>query len=110
LEDLGIAFELTVVSAHRTPKRMIDYAESARERGIKVIIAGAGGAARRGRPSTRAWGATACRTAARRGTPAARAAGDCRAPQRTPANQLRSGALAPKMTSTTLLLRKPVMC
>jgi 5-(carboxyamino)imidazole ribonucleotide mutase len=45
LEDLGIAFELTVVSAHRTPKRMIDYAESARARGIKVIIAGAGGAA-----------------------------------------------------------------
>jgi 5-(carboxyamino)imidazole ribonucleotide mutase len=45
LEDLGIAFELAVVSAHRTPKRMIDYAESARERGIKVIIAGAGGAA-----------------------------------------------------------------
>ena len=45
LEELGIAFELTVVSAHRTPKRMIDYAESARERGIKVIIAGAGGAA-----------------------------------------------------------------
>ena len=45
LEDLGIAFELTVVSAHRTPKRMVDYAESARDRGIKVIIAGAGGAA-----------------------------------------------------------------
>ncbi len=45
LEDMGIAFELTVVSAHRTPKRMIDYAESARDRGIKVIIAGAGGAA-----------------------------------------------------------------
>lgn len=45
LEELGIAFELTVVSAHRTPKRMIDYAESARKRGIKVIIAGAGGAA-----------------------------------------------------------------
>ena len=45
LEELGIAYELTVVSAHRTPKRMIDYAESARERGIKVIIAGAGGAA-----------------------------------------------------------------
>ena len=45
LEELGVAFELTVVSAHRTPKRMIDYAESARERGIKVIIAGAGGAA-----------------------------------------------------------------
>ena len=45
LEDMGIAFELTVVSAHRSPKRMIDYAESARERGIKVIVAGAGGAA-----------------------------------------------------------------
>ena len=45
LEDMGIAFELTVVSAHRTPKRMVDYAESARDRGIKVIIAGAGGAA-----------------------------------------------------------------
>ena len=45
LEELGIAYELTVVSAHRTPKRMIDYAESARERVIKVIIAGAGGAA-----------------------------------------------------------------
>jgi 5-(carboxyamino)imidazole ribonucleotide mutase len=45
LEDMGIAFELTVVSAHRTPKRMIDYAESARGRGIKVIVAGAGGAA-----------------------------------------------------------------
>ena len=45
LEELGIAYELTVVSAHRTPQRMIDYAGSARERGIKVIIAGAGGAA-----------------------------------------------------------------
>jgi len=45
LEELGIAYELTVVSAHRTPKRMIDYAESARDRGIKVIVAGAGGAA-----------------------------------------------------------------
>lgn len=45
LEEIGIAFELTVVSAHRTPQRMIDYAESARERGIKVIVAGAGGAA-----------------------------------------------------------------
>ena len=45
LEDMGIAFELTVVSAHRTPKRMIEYAESARERGLKVIVAGAGGAA-----------------------------------------------------------------
>ena len=45
LEELGIGYELTVVSAHRTPRRMIDYAESARERGIKVIVAGAGGAA-----------------------------------------------------------------
>jgi 5-(carboxyamino)imidazole ribonucleotide mutase len=45
LKDLGIAFELTVVSAHRTPKRMMDYAASARERGLKVIIAAAGGAA-----------------------------------------------------------------
>ena len=45
LEELGISYELTVVSAHRTPQRMIDYAESARERGLKVIVAGAGGAA-----------------------------------------------------------------
>jgi 5-(carboxyamino)imidazole ribonucleotide mutase len=45
LEDLGIPFELTVVSAHRTPQRMADYASSARSRGLKVIIAGAGGAA-----------------------------------------------------------------
>ncbi|WP_291777345.1 5-(carboxyamino)imidazole ribonucleotide mutase [Cecembia sp.] len=45
LEEMGVAFELTVVSAHRTPQRMIDYAQTARERGIKVIIAGAGGAA-----------------------------------------------------------------
>lgn len=45
LEDLKIQFELTVVSAHRTPKRMVDYASSARIRGLKVIVAGAGGAA-----------------------------------------------------------------
>jgi 5-(carboxyamino)imidazole ribonucleotide mutase len=45
LTQLGIKFELTVVSAHRTPLRMIDYAQSARSRGLKVIIAGAGGAA-----------------------------------------------------------------
>src|SRR5688572_13782976 len=45
LKGFDIAFELTVVSAHRTPKRMFDYAASAKERGIKVIIAGAGGAA-----------------------------------------------------------------
>lgn len=45
LEDLGVAFELTIVSAHRTPDRMFDYAKSAKERGLKAIIAGAGGAA-----------------------------------------------------------------
>jgi 5-(carboxyamino)imidazole ribonucleotide mutase len=45
LEQMGIKFELTIVSAHRTPERMVDYARSARERGLKVIIAGAGGAA-----------------------------------------------------------------
>jgi len=45
LEDFGIPFELTVVSAHRTPLRMMEYASQAKERGLKVIIAGAGGAA-----------------------------------------------------------------
>src|SRR6478735_5691910 len=45
LRELGAAFELTVVSAHRTPDRMRDYASGAAERGLKVIIAGAGGAA-----------------------------------------------------------------
>jgi 5-(carboxyamino)imidazole ribonucleotide mutase len=45
LEEFKIPFELTVVSAHRTPQRMMDYATSARHRGLKVIIAGAGGAA-----------------------------------------------------------------
>ena len=45
LRSLGISFELTVVSAHRTPMRMVEYATKARERGLKVIIAGAGGAA-----------------------------------------------------------------
>src|SRR5258705_5391042 len=45
LDELKIPFELTVVSAHRTPKRMMDYALSAQGRGLKVIIAGAGGAA-----------------------------------------------------------------
>ncbi|ERM82142.1 N5-carboxyaminoimidazole ribonucleotide mutase [Rhodonellum psychrophilum GCM71 = DSM 17998] len=45
LEELGIGYELTVVSAHRTPLRMLEYAETARKRGLKVIIAGAGGAA-----------------------------------------------------------------
>ena len=45
LKEFGIAFELTVVSAHRTPERMFSYASSAQKRGLKVIIAGAGGAA-----------------------------------------------------------------
>ncbi|MBS4066725.1 MAG: 5-(carboxyamino)imidazole ribonucleotide mutase [Chitinophagaceae bacterium] len=45
LKEFDIAFELTVVSAHRTPLRMVEYAQSARDRGLKVIIAGAGGAA-----------------------------------------------------------------
>ena len=45
LKELGVDFEITVVSAHRTPKRMFEYAETAAERGLKVIIAGAGGAA-----------------------------------------------------------------
>ena len=45
LEELGVPYELTIVSAHRTPHRMLDYAESAREKGLKAIIAGAGGAA-----------------------------------------------------------------
>ncbi|MBE9555916.1 MAG: 5-(carboxyamino)imidazole ribonucleotide mutase [Proteobacteria bacterium] len=45
LEALGVAHEAKIVSAHRTPDRMTDYAKSARERGLQVIIAGAGGAA-----------------------------------------------------------------
>lgn len=45
LKEFGIEYELTVVSAHRTPLRMVEYAKTARERGLKVIIAGAGGAA-----------------------------------------------------------------
>src|SRR6195952_1991227 len=45
LEEFGIPFELTVVSAHRTPLRMVEYATKAAARGLKVITAGAGGAA-----------------------------------------------------------------
>lgn len=45
LKELGIEFEMTVVSAHRTPDLMFDYAKNAASRGLKVIIAGAGGAA-----------------------------------------------------------------
>ena len=45
LAELGVAHETRVVSAHRTPKRLYDYAAGARDRGLKAIIAGAGGAA-----------------------------------------------------------------
>lgn len=45
LEKVGVPYEITVVSAHRTPDRMFDYAKTAIKRGLKVIIAGAGGAA-----------------------------------------------------------------
>src|SRR6187200_2733279 len=45
LDALGVIHETRIVSAHRTPKRLYEYAQSARERGLKVIIAGAGGAA-----------------------------------------------------------------
>ena len=45
LDKLGVAHETKVVSAHRTPNRLYDYASSAKERGLKIIIAGAGGAA-----------------------------------------------------------------
>src|SRR5258707_519532 len=45
LDELGVAYEAKVVSAHRTPKRLYEYAETAKARGLKVIIAGAGGAA-----------------------------------------------------------------
>lgn len=45
LADLGVAYEAKIVSAHRTPDRLVAYAKSAKDRGLKVIIAGAGGAA-----------------------------------------------------------------
>ncbi|MBU24438.1 MAG: 5-(carboxyamino)imidazole ribonucleotide mutase [Gammaproteobacteria bacterium] len=45
LKGLGVSVEATVVSAHRTPERLMDYAKSARKRGLEVIVAGAGGAA-----------------------------------------------------------------
>ncbi len=45
LEELGVVYELTIVSAHRTPQRLMEYASTARSRGLKVIVAGAGGAA-----------------------------------------------------------------
>ena len=45
LKEFGVPFEMRIVSAHRTPEKMFEYAKSARERGLKVIVAGAGGAA-----------------------------------------------------------------
>ena len=45
LKSLGVSVEATVISAHRTPERLMDYSKSARERGLEVIVAGAGGAA-----------------------------------------------------------------
>ena len=45
LKALGVSYEITIVSAHRTPQRMYEYAQSAQQRGLDVIIAGAGGAA-----------------------------------------------------------------
>ena len=45
LSEFGIAYEMTIVSAHRTPQRLYEYSQTAVERGLKVIIAGAGGAA-----------------------------------------------------------------
>ncbi len=45
IKEFGIEFEIGIVSAHRTPKRMVEFAENAHKRGIEVIIAGAGGAA-----------------------------------------------------------------
>ena len=45
LTELGVAFESRIVSAHRTPERLYDYAKTAKDRGLKVVIAGAGGAA-----------------------------------------------------------------
>lgn len=45
LKELGVSYEISIVSAHRTPERMYEYAQSAADRGLKAIIAGAGGAA-----------------------------------------------------------------
>ncbi|MFN5911731.1 MAG: 5-(carboxyamino)imidazole ribonucleotide mutase, partial [Bacteroidota bacterium] len=45
LKEFGISFEINIVSAHRTPELMFDYAKNAHHRGLKVIVAGAGGAA-----------------------------------------------------------------
>ena len=45
LDKLGVAYEMTIISAHRTPERILEYASTAADKGLKVIIAGAGGAA-----------------------------------------------------------------
>ncbi|MDT8411817.1 MAG: 5-(carboxyamino)imidazole ribonucleotide mutase [Vicingaceae bacterium] len=45
IQSFNVPFEITIVSAHRTPKRMVEFAENAHQRGIEVVIAGAGGAA-----------------------------------------------------------------
>lgn len=45
LEDFGIEYEMTIISAHRTPRKMFDYAQSVSRRGVEVVISGAGGAA-----------------------------------------------------------------
>ncbi|RRB04462.1 5-(carboxyamino)imidazole ribonucleotide mutase [Larkinella rosea] len=45
LAELGVSYEIDVVSAHRTPEKMVEYGKTARQRGLKVVIAGAGGAA-----------------------------------------------------------------
>ena len=45
IKSFNVPFEITIVSAHRTPKRMVEFAENAHQRGIEVVIAGAGGAA-----------------------------------------------------------------
>jgi 5-(carboxyamino)imidazole ribonucleotide mutase len=45
LDALGVPYEARIISAHRTPERMVEYAQTARDRGLKVIVAGAGGAA-----------------------------------------------------------------
>ncbi|MFT6360890.1 MAG: 5-(carboxyamino)imidazole ribonucleotide mutase, partial [Saprospiraceae bacterium] len=45
LTELNVAFELSIVSAHRTPERLFEFAQKAHQRGIKVVVAGAGGAA-----------------------------------------------------------------
>ena len=51
LDQLGVGYEAKIVSAHRTPDRLFEYAQSAKARGLKVIIAGAGGAAQLKQPT-----------------------------------------------------------